>query len=143
MARIKLELPKKHLAAFSIPVRISDINYGNHLGNDSLVSILHEARMQFLQQYNYTELNVEGTSLIMSELVVEYKSEAFYKDIIEVKIFTGEISRVSFELYYSLCVKRNNGLVIIANAKTTLVCYNYLMKKVEGVPAELKKILTS
>lgn len=143
MARIRIELPEKHLATFTIPVRITDINYGNHLGNDSLVSILHEARMQFLQQHNYTEMNVEGTSLIMSELMVEFKSEAFYKDIIEVKIFTGEISRVSFELYYSLCVERNNDIIIIANAKNTMVCYNYFMKKVETVPDKLKSILTT
>ena len=91
MARIKIELPEKCIAIFIIPVRITDINYGNHVGNDSLVAIIHEARMQFLQQYGHTEIDVCGTSLIMNELLVEFKNEAFYKDIIEVKLFTGEI----------------------------------------------------
>lgn len=33
MARIKLVLPEKFSFKTSIPVRISDLNYGNHLAN--------------------------------------------------------------------------------------------------------------
>lgn len=141
MARIKIELPKKCIATFKIPVRITDINYGNHVGNDSLVAIIHEARMQFLNQHGYTELDVAGTSLIMNELFIEFKSEAFYKDILEVKIFTGEIFKVGFEFYYSLSTIRDKATLLIANAKTGMVCFNYEEKKLMPVPEELKKIL--
>jgi len=141
MARIKIELPKKCIATFKIPVRITDINYGNHVGNDSLVAIIHEARMQFLHQYGYTEMNVSGTSLIMNELFVEFKNEAFYKDMLEVKIFTGEIFKVGFEFFYSLSAIRDKSSLLIANAKTGMVCFNYEEKKLIPVPEELKKIL--
>ena len=86
MARIKIDIPEKIIATFHIPVRIADINYGNHVGNDAFVSIIHEARMQWLQQYGYTELNIEGTGLIMSDLTVEFKNESFYGDVVEVKL---------------------------------------------------------
>lgn len=142
MPRIKIELPEKCIASFKIPVRITDINYGNHVGNDSVVGIIHEARMQFLSQYGFTEMNVSGTSLIMSELVVEFKNEAFYKDIFDVKLFIGEISRVSFEIFYSLSTLRENNAIVIANAKTGMVCFNYDAKKVQPVPEALKKLLT-
>ncbi len=45
------------LFSATLEVRISDINYGNHLGHDSLVSLLHEARVRFLRHLGYTELN--------------------------------------------------------------------------------------
>ena len=141
MARIKIELPKKCIATFKIPVRITDINYGNHVGNDSLVAIIHEARMQFLHQHGYTELDVSGTSLIMNELFVEFKNEAFYKDQLEVKIFAGEIFKVGFEFFYSLSTTRDKSSLLIANAKTGMVCFNYEEKKLILVPEELKKIL--
>jgi len=143
MARIRIELPEKCVAAFIIPVRITDINYGNHVGNNSLVEIIHEARMQFLRQHNFTEMEAGGSSLIMSELLIEFKSESFYTDALEVKIFVGEISRVSFELFYSVSTVRNSASIIIANAKTGMVCFNYDEKKIAAVPAELKKILLS
>ena len=141
MARIKIELPGKCIASFQIPVRITDINYGNHLGNDSLVAIIHEARMQFLHQHNYTEMDVAGTSLIMNDLLVEFKSEAFYKDILEVSLFTGEIFKVGFELFYSLYATRGQSSILIAKAKTGMVCFDYKEKKLMQVPGELKKIL--
>jgi acyl-CoA thioesterase FadM len=141
MPRLKIELPRRLLTSVSIPVRITDINYGNHLGNDSVVSIIHEARVQFLQKHGFTELEIAGTALIMSELQVEYKNESFYKDILEINLFCGEISGVSFELFYEISVKRNERSIIIALAKTGMVCYDYLVKKVRPVPEELRKIL--
>jgi len=141
MSRVKIELPEFSKASFKIPVRITDINYGNHLGNDSLVSIIHEARVQFFQLYGFTEMNVCGASLIMNELIVEFKNEAFYNDLLETKIFIGEISKVSFELYYSLSTFRNDKAIVIANAKTGMVCFDYTEKKVRDIPEKLKELL--
>ena len=141
MPRLKIDLPAKKLVTVSIPVRITDINYGNHLGNNSIVGIIHEARVQFLQKHNFTELNVAGTALIMSELLVEYKNESFYGDVLEVNIFIGEITRVSFELFYQISTTRDKKRIIIALAKTGMVCYNYEIKKVTAVPGELRSIL--
>jgi acyl-CoA thioesterase FadM len=141
MARLKLELPQKLLATVCIPVRITDINYGNHLAHNSLVEIIHEARVQFLNQHGFTELNVGGTALIMSELIVEFKNESFYKDLLQIKIFSGEITGVSFELFYEISVQRKEQKIIIAFAKTGMVCYNYDIKKVRAVPEKLKMLL--
>lgn len=141
MARLKISLPSTSIGSIQIPVRITDINYGNHVGNNAIVEIVHEARMQFLNQHGFTEMDVAGTSLIMSDLCVEYKNESFYNDLLEIKIFAGEISRVSFELLYEISTKRKGTTVIIALSKTGMVCYNYQIKKVESVPMELKSIL--
>ena len=138
MARIRINMPHKKLTEVKVLVRISDINYGNHLGNDSLVSIIHEARILWLKSLNYTELNIEGTGLIMSDLAVEYKNESFYGDELTIAIYAGEISPVSFELYYSIT---NQEEKLIAKAKTGMVCYDYELKKVSAVPGKLKEIL--
>jgi acyl-CoA thioester hydrolase len=141
MGRIKIELPAQSIASFNIPVRITDINYGNHVGNNSIVEIIHESRVQFLQQYQFTELDAGGTGLILNELIVEFKNESFYGDIVNVKIFIGEISKKSFEIYYQLIALRSENIVI-AHAKTGMVCYNYSQRKVESIPEKLKSILT-
>jgi acyl-CoA thioester hydrolase len=142
MARVKIEFPEKVIGTVSIPVRINDINYGNHVGNDAFVSIIHEARVQWLKEHNFSELNIDSASLIMSDLAIEFKKESFYGDIIEIKLSAGEISRVSFELYYQLFTSRNNETILLANAKTGMVCYNYTTKKVTALPEVLKQILS-
>ena len=143
MTRIKIDIPDKIIGTFIIPVRIADINYGNHVGNDAFVSIIHEARMQWLKQYDYTELKIDGIGLIMTDLAIEFKNESFYGDVVEVKLGVADITRVGFDLYYQLFAKRNNENILIANAKTGMVCYNYEAKKVSAIPEKLLAILKS
>jgi acyl-CoA thioester hydrolase len=141
MARIKIDLPANTIARVKLKVRIGDINYGNHVGNDAFVSFIHEARIQWLQQNNFSEIDINGTGLIMADLAIEFKKEAHYGEAILIAISAGEISRVSFELYYQLSTERNQVAVLLANAKTGMVCYDYQNKKTVSVPDCLKKIL--
>lgn len=134
MARIKLTVPERIIANVIVQVRITDLNYGNHLGNDALVSILHEARVKWLYSLGYSEMNLEGVGLIMNELVVNYQSESFYGDVLEIGIAIGEISKVSFEMYYIIETNRNEEKILIAKAKTSLVCFDYEKKKKTDVP---------
>ena len=141
MPRLKLTLPTKIHFTTTIPVRITDINYGNHLGNDSLVSIVHEARVKWLASKKYTELNMAGASLIMADLAVEYKGESFYGDVLTINIYVGEITTVSFELFYEINTIRNERNFLIAKAKTGMVCFNYKSKKVIPIPNEVEFFL--
>ena len=59
MARIKVELPEQFAFSTTIPVRITDLNYGKHVGNDTILSMIHEARVQYLRQLGYGELELE------------------------------------------------------------------------------------
>lgn len=141
MARVQITIPENYIAAFVIPVRINDINYGNHVGNNAFVSILHEARVQWLHQHNFTELNIEGIGLLMSDLEIEFKKESFYGDIIEVQLSRGKISKMSFDLYYQFFTSRNGESILLANAKTGMVCYDYTNKRVTKIPQKFKAIL--
>lgn len=141
MARVKLNIPENKVFSTEIAVRITDINYGNHLGNDAMVSLLHEARMEWLASLQYTELNIEEDALIMADLSVEYKAESFYGDILLIDIFIGELTRVSFEIYYKITTLRNEVDILIANAKTGMVCYDYATKKVVNIPENFLKKL--
>jgi hypothetical protein len=134
MARIKLILPENIIHTLTIPVRITDINYGNHLGNDALVSILHEARVHWLHSLNYTELNIEGKSIIMNELAVNYLKEMFYGDIIQIELSVGDITPLGFELYYRMSIEKNGENLISAIAKTGLIFFDYTAKKTSSIP---------
>jgi acyl-CoA thioesterase FadM len=143
MSRIKIDLPGSFSFTAIIPVRITDINYGNHVGNDAVLSIIHEARMQFLSQYGYTELNLEAVGLIMTDVGIEFKKEMFYGDIIEVKIAAVDFTSVGFDLYYLLEKQKDNSKITVAIAKTGMVCYDYSRKKITSVPATAKEKLMS
>ena len=136
MARIKIELPEKFHFTAVIPVRITDLNYGGHVGNDSVLSLIHEARVQFLKHYGYSEMDMGGVGLIMSDVVVSFKQEMFYGDNVRIHVAVSDISRISFTLYYKLEKEADGKTTTIAHAQTGMVCFDYRQRKPAPVPEE-------
>ena len=135
MARIKIDLPRKFPFTANIPVRITDINFGGHVGNDTILSIVHEARAQFFTHCGYTELDFAGAGTIMSDVAIEYKNQTYYGDTILASVAVGEITKVAFDLFYKLEKRSAAGnLIPVAFAKTWMVCYDYDQKKVTAIP---------
>jgi acyl-CoA thioesterase FadM len=144
MARIKIDLPSKFLFTTTIPVRITDVNFGGHVGNDTILSLVHEARAQFFTHCGYTELDFAGAGTIMSDVAIEYKNQTYYGDKIIASVAVGEITRVAFDLFYKLEKKSPDGhLISVAFAKTWMVCYDYDLKKVIMIPEEAVKKITN
>jgi len=143
MARIKIQLPDHFSFSCSIPIRITDMNYGGHAGNDTILTIVHEARMQFLQNLGYSEMQFGGVGMIMADAAIEFKSELFNGDIVMASVAAGEVSKIGFELVYRLEKETNGKKILVAIAKTGMICYDYEKKKIASVPDEAKTRLMS
>ena len=98
MARIRIDLPDTFIYSTRIPIRITDLNYGGHVGNDTVLSLIHEARVQFLKHIGYTELNFAGVGLIMRDVTIEYKNELFYGETVIAHVSLTGLSRASFDI---------------------------------------------
>jgi acyl-CoA thioester hydrolase len=105
-----------------------------------VLSIIHEARMQFLSYHGFTELNCAGVGLIMSDVGIEFKKEIYYGDVLAVHIAANNFTSIGFDLYYKILNKEN---VVTALAKTGMVCYDYDKKKIAQVPAVVKEKIGS
>jgi acyl-CoA thioesterase FadM len=142
MARVKLKFPIDNiLFTAKISVRIGDINYGGHVGNDAILSIIHEARVEMLASKGYDEMNAGGNSLIMADVMIAYKGEAFYGDILTVNIYAEDITQHTFDLLYDISTVRNGEHLEIAHAKTGMVCFYYDTKKIATMTDALKALL--
>ena len=137
MPRIRIELPEKFFFKTEIPIRITDINYGGHLGNDSILSIIHEARLRFLIHNGYSESNIEGIGIIMTDVAIQYKSEGFYGDELLVELTVTDFTSIGCDIVYRLSNK--NSKKEIALAKTGIVFFDYEKRKAAPVPLEFKK----
>ena len=134
--RVKLELPKKFHFETSLIIRVSDLNYGGHLGNDAVLSLAHESRVQFFKSLNMTERDFFGKSLIMADSVVVYKSQGFLGDKIDVNISITELRSHGFKIFYLF---KNNGTKRdLAYIQTSMVFYDYDMEKILPTPDDFK-----
>ena len=144
MARVKIDPPAKFPYSTTIPIRITDINYGGHVGNDTVLSIVHEARVKFYQHLGFTELNFGGVGTIMSDAAIEYKDQIYYGDEVTVSVAVAGITKISFELFYELEKRTADGKqTIAALVKTGIICYNYDLKKIVPIPAKAVEKITS
>jgi acyl-CoA thioesterase FadM len=141
MPRIKLTLPEHFPFSTPIPIRITDLNYGAHVGNDTILSLMHEARVQFLHHFGYDELNVAGVGLIMSDVAIEFKNQLFYGTFLKAHVAAADFTRIGFDLYYRLIIEKTGNEVEIAVARTAMVCFDYSIQKVVAVPTEAVKKL--
>lgn len=129
MPKIKLQELDKYPYSIEIPVRITDINYGGHLGNDSMISIIHEARFRFVQQVGFK--NEVDAGIILQDLCIQFKAETFYNDKLTVNIAFGEISKCSCRMFYKVINSEKN---VAALAETGIVFIDYSTKKLRNIP---------
>lgn len=137
MPRINIDIPKTFHFVTEIPIRITDINYGGHLGNDAVLSILHETRVRFLMEKGYTEFNIEGIGLIMTDSAVVYKSEAFYGESLRIQVAVKDFSTFGCDFYY-LVRERESGRDVV-HAKTGIAFFDYQDRKLARVPEKFKR----
>jgi acyl-CoA thioesterase FadM len=127
MGRVKLEMPSVYPFRTELTVRITDINYGGHLGNADVLALMHEARVRFLKSFGYSEINVEGFGTIMLDSVVIYKAQAFAGDILQIEVSAGDFSRLGCDIFYRITNKESGIEVVLA--KTGIAVFDYANQK--------------
>ena len=141
MEKVQITLPETWLFETVLPVRIGDINYGNHLANDAVLRLAHEVRLQFLTLHHYSEMNVENVGLIMANAVIQFVNQAFYGDELVCKIGLGHIGKTSFDLITQMIRPKDNKE--IARIKTGMVCFDYAQQKVQAIPQAFLQLAVS
>lgn len=132
MPRTKLIEQASYEFHFTTRLQPRDINYGGHLGNDSLVSLLGTARVDMFYAMGMSEgqLGDGQTGVIMSDLAVNFKAEAFMLDEVVIDTHIGEVGRTGFRIFHRL--KKEETL--IALAETGMITFNYNTRKIAPVP---------
>ena len=138
MARVKLELPDQFPFKTEIHVRESDMNHGGYLGNDTLLSLMNEARIQFFHSLGYREDNVDGAGTIMSDAVIVYKSGSVAGDDLTFEIAACDFTRIGCDLYYRI----SNSVTghEVARAKTAIGFMDYRERKILPVPRPFRAL---
>lgn len=139
MGRIKVELPETFPFSTELTVRITDLNYGGHLGNADTLGLLHEARVRFLNSFGYSEIDVEGYGTIMLDAAIQFKNQAFAGDVLVTEVAAGDFSRIGCDIFYRL-TNRESGAVV-AVAKTGVSIFDYKnQKRISPPDAFVKKM---
>ena len=139
MARVQFELPPHFLFTTDMVVCISHINVGNHLDNVQLLNFVAEGRTRFLHRLGYRGIDVEGCSLIVSDLVTQYVTEGFYGETLSVRMDVTDFNRYGFDLVFQIVEKTANRE--IARGKVGMVFIDRTTRKVTPIPDAFRERL--
>jgi acyl-CoA thioesterase FadM len=136
MARVEIKLPDHFEFSTTLDIHISHINRADHLGNDSLISLLNEARCRYLDDKGVVNMLILGSQLINADLAVVYKSEVLYGEQIVIDIQANEFQQYGCDFVYRVSEKKTGRLVALA--KTAMLTYDYDHKVLSPAPAGFK-----
>jgi len=115
--RIRLDIPQTVLFSMEISVRVTDINYAGHLGNDRLLVYAQECRSAWFASLGLSELDIDGCDTIMADAALQYINEAFALETLTIDLCLGDTHKYGFDLYYLV----HRGDVQICKMKTAIL----------------------
>ncbi len=136
MPRIQIDLPEQFAYSTEITLYLSHMNYAGHLDNALLLSLVSEARARFFMALDYTELNVDGVGIVVADAAVQYKSEAFHREVMVIGMSAGNFGSKGCDLLW--CMHEKESQREVARGKTGIVFFDYGARKVAPVPASFR-----
>lgn len=137
MRKVHLDVPDRFDYATEVRLRVSDMNYGNHLGNDAVLALVHEARVRFLEEHGFKELEGDGTGLIMADAALIYRAQGHRGQSVRIEVAVKELGEVGFDLYYRLSDKQTGKE--IALVKTGMAFFDYRTGELLEIPDRFRQ----
>ncbi len=137
MPRTKLSEQQHYEFRFTIQAQPRDVNMAGHVGYDSLVAMAGTARSNMFRTLGFSEGNLgDGkTGVIMSDLEVNYRAEAFMFDDLVFENHVGEMTRTGFRLFQRV----RKETTVIALVESGFATFNYETRKIAPVPEAFVK----
>lgn len=132
MARLTLEFPEEQYCySTQLTVRVTDINGANHLGNDSMISMISEARARFLYEFGVREKE-SGMGIIVTDLATTYRAEGHARDQLLFDVGVMDFNKYGGDITFRITRPQDGKL--IAMAKSGFVFFDYQAGKVAPMP---------
>jgi 4-hydroxybenzoyl-CoA thioesterase len=141
MPRIRIDLPEQFSFSTDIVLYVGHMNYGGHLDNALLLSLVSEARARFFRSLGYSELDVEGLGIIIADAALQYLSEAFHGEVMEVRMTAADFTSRGCDLLW--CMSEKSSRREVARGKTGIVFFDYRLRQVARVPDAFRVRATS
>ncbi|TVP47218.1 MAG: acyl-CoA thioesterase [Halomonas sp.] len=142
MERVKLDFPAEAVIhRHPLTVRVTDMNYGRHLGHDALVSLLHEGRIQAFASLDLPEWDMHGHPSVVADIAVQYQSEARWPDALVIETAVPEPQGKALTIYQR--IYQADSQQIVATARINQLLIDLATGRPVEVPELVKQALAN
>jgi len=139
MQRVKLTPPETFIHSMERRVGISDLNYARHMDSVAMIRVIHEARLQFLADLGFTESNIYGLGMVVTDLAIDFRSESFANDVLTVDVGVSKFNKYGFDIGFQVTNRALDTVVCIA--KMGVVFFDFDNHKLAELPGAFQSIL--
>ena len=136
MGRVEIDLPERFPYAVELTVRVGDLNYGNHLGNDAVLALIHEARRSYFRSLGTDEIGTDGSGFVVADSAVIYRAQAFYADRLRIEVAAGDFGSRSCAFFFRVSNAADGR--VVAEARTGMVSFDFKAQKAMSIPPALR-----
>ena len=122
-----------------VQIYISHVNQGGHLDNAQLLTLVSEARVRFFQALGYREGHIEGTAVVVGDLMAQYKSEGYDGETLRIEMAASDFNRYGFDLQFRMRELQSGREVALG--KTGIVFIDRQTRRVAPLPASVRERL--
>jgi acyl-CoA thioester hydrolase len=119
-------------------VRFRDLDAMGHVNNAVFLTYIESARVAFLQHLG-AATTLEDMSIIVARIEIDFRAPVGFGDELEISVRASRFGEKSFDLDYELRV----GGVVVAEAKSVLVGYDYGRHEAVEIPDEWREKLAA
>ncbi len=139
MQRVKLTPPETFIYSMERRVGISDLNYARHMDSVAMIRVIHEARLQFLADLGFTESNIYGLGMVVTDLAIDFRSESFANDVLTVDVGVSKFNKYGFDIGFQVTNRALDTVVCIA--KMGVVFFDFDNHKLAELPGAFQSNL--
>lgn len=139
MQRVKLSPPETFIFSMERTVGISDLNYARHMDSVAMIRVIHEARLQFLADIGFTESNIYGLGMVVTDLAIDFRSESFANDVLTIDVGVSKFNKYGFDIGFQVTNRALDTVVCIANMG--VVFFDFDNHKLAELPGAFQSIL--
>ncbi|MBI4932059.1 MAG: acyl-CoA thioesterase [Bacteroidetes bacterium] len=122
-----------------IQIRFKDVDMMGHVNNANHFTYLEIARAKYFDDVVAEEVNWSKEGIILAKLLCNYKMPILFKDKVFVYTKCAKIGNKSFELDYKIIKEENSKEIILAEASSVQVCFDYEKKENILMPEKWRK----
>ncbi len=119
-----------------IQIRFKDIDKQGHVNNAIHHTYVETGRIHYFDDVLGRGVDWDKTGLILARVEMDFKEPIFIEDEIVVHTRVSRLGRKSFDMTNLVIKKTGDSERICSQAKSTIVCYNYVIKETIEIPEQ-------
>lgn len=122
----------------TLNIRFSDIDAFGHVNNAKYLTYFEEARVEYFDEIVGWKYDLSKKGIILAKAEIDFIKPVHFRDEVFVHTRCARIGTKSFDLEYELIGYHEKKEILLADARTVMVTFDYNLHHSIEIPAEWK-----